>query len=215
MLLAARERMDPKGPASRRVALIEAWNEWGEGSTVEPDLEDGFAKVDAIREVFAAGAGAHVDVAPQDLGLPLIEWPAGSATRAWRFARAEDWKGWSSASLSGREIAGDRLRFRTSGGDPYIVSPIFATPARTAGTLEIRMSTSSETDAQVFWQTEDASGMSELRSLHFSVHPGGMTTYKIALSQSAHWRGVITRLRIDPATKAGVDLELESIALVK
>jgi hypothetical protein len=29
--------MDPNGPPGRRVMIIEAWNEWSEGSTVEPD----------------------------------------------------------------------------------------------------------------------------------------------------------------------------------
>ena len=36
--------------------LIEAWNEWGEGSFIEPSHEFGFTQLDAIRHVFAPNA---------------------------------------------------------------------------------------------------------------------------------------------------------------
>ncbi|MBI3919798.1 MAG: glycoside hydrolase family 99-like domain-containing protein, partial [Armatimonadetes bacterium] len=46
------------------LAIIEAWNEWGEGSFVEPDKEWGFAFLDAVREVFGQGTGKHFDCVP-------------------------------------------------------------------------------------------------------------------------------------------------------
>ena len=55
--------------------------------------------------------------------------------------------------------------------------------------------------------------MSELRSVHFTAHPGGLTTYEVPLSGSPHWRGMVTRLRLDPAAGAGVDVGVESLAL--
>ncbi|RLD11814.1 MAG: hypothetical protein DRI44_02740, partial [Chlamydiae bacterium] len=36
--------------------IIEAWNEWGEGSFIEPSHEFGFTQLDAIRRVFAPNA---------------------------------------------------------------------------------------------------------------------------------------------------------------
>ena len=39
--------------------LIEAWNEWGEGSYLEPSREYGFGYMDAIRRVFATKAGPN------------------------------------------------------------------------------------------------------------------------------------------------------------
>jgi hypothetical protein len=214
MLLAARDRMDPKGPPSRRVMIIEAWNEWGEGSTVEPDLEDGFRKVDAIREVFAPDAGPHVDVAPTDVGMPLIEWPAEPPSPPrWSFSTAADWQGWSASAITGREIHDGRLAFRTSGADPLLVSPAFTARARSYTKAAIRMSVSANADVQLFWQTEDSAGMSELRSVHFTAHPGAMTTYEVPLAQTPHWRGVITRLRLDPGASPGTAAEVESLAL--
>jgi len=35
--------------------IIEAWNEWGEGSFIEPSHEFGFTQLDAVRHVFAPG----------------------------------------------------------------------------------------------------------------------------------------------------------------
>ena len=47
------------------LAIIEAWNEWGEGSYIEPDKEFKFEFLDKVRKVFAPGAPeAHTDLVP-------------------------------------------------------------------------------------------------------------------------------------------------------
>jgi len=46
------------------MAIIEAWNEWGEGSFIEPDKEWGFAFLDAVRETFTDAPAEHVDTMP-------------------------------------------------------------------------------------------------------------------------------------------------------
>ncbi len=46
------------------MAIIEAWNEWGEGSFIEPDREWGFAFLDAVRETFTDAPDEHVDYVP-------------------------------------------------------------------------------------------------------------------------------------------------------
>ena len=177
MLVAAKERMDPKGPPSRRVMIIEAWNEFGEGSTVEPDLEDGFGKVDAIREVFAPQAGPHVDVTPEDVGMPLIEWPeAAQAAAQWTFAKASEWKGWNAGGVAARKF----------------------------GKALIRISASADAEAKLYWQTEDAPGMSAVRAIPFAMHAGA-TVYEVPLARSPHWRGIIARLRLDVAGTAKVE----------
>ena len=52
----------------RRLVLIEAWNEYGEGEVIEPHRQWGFAYLDAVRRVFARGGGRHEDVGPADVG---------------------------------------------------------------------------------------------------------------------------------------------------
>jgi hypothetical protein len=51
------------------MALLEAWNEWGEGSYIEPNTEFGFGDLEAIRAVFCEPGPFPQNIAPQDLGL--------------------------------------------------------------------------------------------------------------------------------------------------
>ncbi|MBP7936491.1 MAG: glycoside hydrolase family 99-like domain-containing protein [Phycisphaerae bacterium] len=53
----------------KKMALLEAWNEWGEGSYIEPNAQFGFRDIEAIRETFAPGGPWPANVAPQDVGL--------------------------------------------------------------------------------------------------------------------------------------------------
>lgn len=46
------------------LAIIEAWNEWGEGSFIEPDQQYGFGFLDALRETFTDAPANHVDRQP-------------------------------------------------------------------------------------------------------------------------------------------------------
>ena len=50
--------------ARNNLAIIEAWNEWGEGSFIEPDKEFGFAFLDRVRKVFTDAPEAHADLVP-------------------------------------------------------------------------------------------------------------------------------------------------------
>ncbi len=50
-LQAAKERLQER-PANQRVLTINCWNEWTEGSYLEPDTVNGMKYVEAIREVF-------------------------------------------------------------------------------------------------------------------------------------------------------------------
>jgi len=52
--------------AHNRLAIIEAWNEWGEGSFIEPDKQFGFAFLDRVRKVYTDAPGAHTDYVPTD-----------------------------------------------------------------------------------------------------------------------------------------------------
>jgi hypothetical protein len=46
------------------MAVIEAWNEWGEGSYIEPDKEFGFEFLDRVRKVFTDSPESHTDLVP-------------------------------------------------------------------------------------------------------------------------------------------------------
>lgn len=42
-------------PESERIVVINSWNEWGEGSYMEPDTENGMGYLEAVRDVFEPG----------------------------------------------------------------------------------------------------------------------------------------------------------------
>ncbi len=73
----------PAGSLSRRVILLDNWNEFGEGHYIAPHRQHGFGYLDAARAAFApAAAEAHIDLTPADVGL-------GSYETRYRHARAE------------------------------------------------------------------------------------------------------------------------------
>jgi len=61
------EFVDPK----LNMVIAECWNEFGEGSYVEPTLRYGFGSLDAMRRVFCPTAGPHRDLTPQALQVPV------------------------------------------------------------------------------------------------------------------------------------------------
>ena len=50
--------------ARNNLAVIEAWNEWGEGSFIEPDKEFHFEFLDRVRKVFTDAPEGHTDFVP-------------------------------------------------------------------------------------------------------------------------------------------------------
>jgi uncharacterized repeat protein (TIGR01451 family) len=67
----AKKFLDTQHPqaGSSPAVIIEAWNEWGEGSYLEPHAEFGFGYLEAIRKVFGQTDSAHDEVTPTDVGL--------------------------------------------------------------------------------------------------------------------------------------------------
>lgn len=72
MLRRARAFTDRHPVAERKkLVLIEAWSEYGEGAVIEPHREWGFAYLDAVRDVLDASGGRHRDLTPGDLGFTV------------------------------------------------------------------------------------------------------------------------------------------------
>ncbi|WP_417070255.1 glycoside hydrolase family 99-like domain-containing protein [Niveibacterium terrae] len=56
-LLAAKKVMDGYPGKTRKMGVICCWNEFGEGSYIEPTKKDGFSYLEKVRKVFGSGAG--------------------------------------------------------------------------------------------------------------------------------------------------------------
>jgi hypothetical protein len=65
-----------------KLLLIDAWNEFSEGSVLEPTLEFGFEYLDAIREVFGVAPAQHEHVTPQDFAAFAVAEAKSAITKA-------------------------------------------------------------------------------------------------------------------------------------
>lgn len=203
-----------------RVVLIEAWNEWGEGSVLEPSVEHRFAYLDRVRRVFCPGAGPHTDTDPATARTrrPVfnLELPAISC---WRFDR--DAEGWTSTAIDDLRAQWGTLTMVTRTNDPQLTSP--ATYLRCADypQARIRMRATPPPGApeaatgQLFWSTVDH-GLSEAASVHFQVAlDGRWHDYTLDLSACPRWAGVTDRFRLDPVDVPGVRVDLDEIRLCR
>jgi hypothetical protein len=215
MLTLAKQRIDAQTDPPRKMMIVEAWNEWGEGAICEPELRYGFGQLDAIREVFCPDAGPHVDICPTDVGLPYLEWEKPEPVTRWDFDEPFNPLDWWVGQMEDVRVEDGVLRARTTSGDPSLTGPMFEALAADYSKVVIRMRTSEGTEAQLFWQVGEADGMGEPRSIHFGVTGGEMREYVLAVGESPHWRGIITRFRLDPGFQAGMDVELDRIELRK
>lgn len=197
----------------RKMVIIEAWNEWGEGSYIEPSREWGFAYLDAIRNVFV-GKGEHEDIMPEDVGLNLIEAEFPPARDRWEFE--EGMEGWSAMMGIGEfKVEGGCLVLRTSTNDPAINLPPVHLNAKEYKKMVIRMKVDKGNIGQVFWAT-DVFPISEFTSQRFKlIADNEFHIYELDLTTNPAWQGVITSLRFDPTDVAGANVAIDYIRILK
>lgn len=199
--------------------LIEAWNEWGEGSYIEPHKEFGFGYLDAIREVFTSAPLRHADFTPADVGLPApqVEMVSLSLPR-WEFTQSTG--GWDNGMyLAEPRIENGVLSTVTTGDDPAFFGPPVQFAASRYRRIRLRMRLEGQRGAgedvgQIFWSTRSAAE-SEATSIRFSVYVDAKWhDYVLMLSENPRWRGTVTRLRLDPCTRSGVKVQIARIELL-
>lgn len=199
--------------------LIEAWNEWGEGSYIEPHREYGFGYLDAIRRVFTKGPEPHRDLVPADVRRPLLEvTPADPSRVDWRFQRdPEGWEG--TMNTTHPRVADGALMVETTSDDNALYSPPLQVRAERFRRVVVRARLTAppgmpaEDSAQLFWATRTAP-TSEAASVRVPVRLDGQwREIAFEVGSNPRWRGVIIQLRLDPCNRTGVKVEVASIRL--
>ena len=135
---------------------------------------------------------------------------APTFTTAWEFERNGDTEGWVAWNqLYAMRARSGRLMAESAGGDPYMASPALAMDAQSFPIIQIRMSVSSGSTAQVFFITDADTEYDEAKSQRFSITGHRQFhIYTIDMSTAPGWTGTITQLRLDPVdTQGAIDID--------
>lgn len=191
--------------------ILGPWNEWGEGSYIEPYAEYGFDDLAEIRRAFCEPGDYPPNLVPADLGRGPYDLAELELTTAWQFEQAGDRLGWSGTSIDGLTVTGGLLSGRSIGNDPILSAPPVLIDTGQYRRLVVRMKANRDTSVQVFWGT-DRSGHGERASIHVPLPGDGeLRDLVFDLGANQNWRGVVTSLRVDPVTHADVEFAIESL----
>ena len=205
---AARQYAEETG---KRIVAVGPWNEWGEGSYIEPYAQFGFQDLDQLRDAFCGAGEFPPNLVPADVGLGPYDLAPIKPRTAWEFNTDGDLEGWSPNGQLEVEAVGGLLVGRSVGRDPVLGGPAVKLDAARFQTLLVRMRTSQADPAQLFWGTA-VSGQSEKNSVRFElIGDGAFHDYQIDLGACPQWRGLIVSVRFDPANTPGVELAVDHI----
>jgi hypothetical protein len=208
-----------------KLALIEAWNEWGEGGSIEPGaLQYRFGRLSAVRDVLTHARG------PYDVFVPTTSEVARFETGVnmddvyemyeKRYGAQFDFsKGLTLDFEQGRQslylrpIGGVRNLNIENGIESaemvtadagFISPPYLALSASAVNGLKIRMKVAAGSKARLYWITEESPEWSEARAKYFSVKADGeFHEYTVRLKGETGWKDSIRQLRFNPSEQTG------------
>ena len=138
--------------------------------------------------------------------LPIVP---GAGTYAWEFNGSDGAaEGWQAAhDVAPLTAENGSLRVSVTGADPYIHSPTVFVDAAAHRGIVFRAKATGR-GGQLFFSNEEG-GFAPMRSVAFDLPADGQFhEITLDLSRHAHWKGLITRLRLDFAA-APCDVELD------
>jgi len=231
-LLDCKAFLDDREQAPKlKMAVIGAWNEWTEGSYIEPDSTNRFGYLEAIRQVFAPQSPKPAEVLPADVGLGPYDLPAVPFATAWDFTGASTTLGWGSY-LGPLRVADGALRFTTRTFGPVPTSTAVCIPAAEYRQFVIRVSASRDVPARLMWGTPSY-GLPGYRIGGRPIRDGEEAPFveflikrsdqpqeiKVSLADHPLWRDTITVLQFVAGPESGkyegIDIAIQSMAMTQ
>lgn len=208
-----RQAADYARQHGKPIIAVGPWNEWGEGSYIEPYAEHGFADLDQLRTAFCPPGQWPPNLVPADVGCGPYDLKPLPQTSVWNFDRSGDAEGWTPNSAVAIDVVDGQLRGQTNGDDPLLQGPAVSFEASRHRWLVVRMSCSRDDTAQLFWATA-TTPQSEENSVRFAtVGDRQLRDHRVDLGAIRRWRGVITGLRFDPGSASGTQFAIDCLRL--
>lgn len=152
----------------------------------------------------------------QEIRQYVSDHAARPAPPTFRFEKDRQHWHYVNATDAGWPIAGE-LKVSLEQPDPQLIGPPGFWRADEAPKLTIEGAwKTTEKQVTVFWTRQDEPAFSESKTATFEVVPDGQyRTYTFDLSRSPEYKGIITRLRIDPVGtgRPGEFVRIRSISL--
>lgn len=218
LLRQARQWLDEH---NRNTLVLGPWNEWTEGSYIEPCAEFGFGMLQAVHRVFCEG-GQPEELGPADTGLGPYDFDLsrpGAKKSLWAFTVPEDAAAWRPfMGLGETRVENGALHSTTTTHDPAFQSERLELAAATCTgiqvTIRIQPAPPAGDTLVVFWAT---STMPINGRAHVDVPlkaTEDFQTVTLDLSKQPRWRGSIRYLRLDPCGTAGREIAIREIRLL-
>jgi len=192
--------------------ISECWNEFGEGSYIEPCTQYGFGYLDAVRDAFCPDSPHHVDLTPQALGqtvptyedIPVFTEADVAAQEGNRVYNPGFERRWGWVTFAGADAAIDDHVART--GKRSAVVTTADQGIKSMDTVPVKPGQTIEVWAWV--RTEDGAKASVTCAL---FGPGGtwLQRYRaVGEASGAEWQRVGQAFRWDDPETAAVDVEV-------
>ncbi len=213
--------------------ILSTWNEYGEGTYIMPSLGNGFAYLDAVREVFApenryenlvpdeVQKARICGLFPQNRRLLRAGYRAGEDTSnlvkvtGWDFADGAN--GWSQGfGLSSFSSSDGVLKGSSAASDFAVMSPDnLSIELDGISFIKVRMKCDKPGTMEIFYTTDTSGTFVQNNSLNTAVTASDeFADYYLACGTKATFAGKLRQLRIDPLG-TGCLFEIESVGLMR
>lgn len=217
---------------SKKMVMLNTWNEYAEGHIMGPVNLAGFGYLDAAREVFTANT-AHEDEIPSDAqkaDYGILYPKDREAIKIGENMKIEipdtvvysvsgsDFEAWEKDKqiVNGR-VEDGLLKGDATGIDPSVISPEgLEIDLTNISYVHVRMNQiSTSKSTTLYFITEDDQKWNEAKGYTFTPDVGdGMSDVYFPMWNNINWKGKMIQFRIDPLNALG-SFEIESIEFLQ